>query len=52
MKTILKLSTAKRLRSDTESAELRLERLCVELSASPEPFGVYAEAVETGNLLS
>ena len=32
-------------------AERRLERLGIELPAPPEPFGVYAEAVQTGNLL-
>jgi enamine deaminase RidA (YjgF/YER057c/UK114 family) len=51
MKTILKSSPAKRFGSDTESAELRLKRLGIELPAPPEPFGVYAEAVQTGNLL-
>jgi hypothetical protein len=45
MKTALKPFTT------TESAELRLKRLGVELSALPEPFGVYAEGVQTGNLL-
>jgi enamine deaminase RidA (YjgF/YER057c/UK114 family) len=35
----------------TESAETRLKRLGIELPAPPEPFGVYAEAVQTGNLL-
>lgn len=43
METILKPSVA--------SAELRLERLGIELPAPPEPFGTYAEAVQTGNLL-
>ena len=51
MKTILKASPAKHLGSDTESAELRLKRLGIELPAPPEPFGVCAEAVQTGNLL-
>jgi enamine deaminase RidA (YjgF/YER057c/UK114 family) len=36
----------------TEStAEQRLRELRIELPAPPEPFGVYAEAVQTGNLL-
>lgn len=36
----------------TEStAELRLRELGVRLPAPPEPFGTYAEAVQTGNLL-
>jgi enamine deaminase RidA (YjgF/YER057c/UK114 family) len=33
------------------SADTRLKRLGIELPAPPEPFGVYAEAVQTGNLL-
>src|SRR5258708_144369 len=46
-----KSPTIKRLGSDAEGAELRLKRLGIELSVLPEPFGVYAEAVQTGNLL-
>ena len=33
------------------SAEQRLKQLGLRLPAPPEPFGAYAEAVETGNLL-
>src|SRR6267378_6743434 len=33
------------------TAEQRLEELGIELPAPPEPFGTYAEAVRTGNLL-
>jgi len=33
------------------SAEHRLTQLGITLPATPEPFGVYAEAVQTGNLL-
>jgi enamine deaminase RidA (YjgF/YER057c/UK114 family) len=33
------------------SAEQRLEELGIELPAPPEPFGTYAEVVQTGNLL-
>ena len=33
------------------SAEQRLKELGIELPAPPEPFGIYAEAVRTGNLL-
>jgi enamine deaminase RidA (YjgF/YER057c/UK114 family) len=33
------------------SAEQRLKELGIELPAPPEPFGIYAEAVQTGNLL-
>jgi enamine deaminase RidA (YjgF/YER057c/UK114 family) len=51
MKTILKSSRTERPYSGTEGAELRLKRLGVKLPEPPEPFGVYAEAVQTGNLL-
>src|ERR1700730_18387229 len=33
------------------SAEQRLKELGIKLPAPPEPFGFYAEAVQTGNLL-
>ena len=33
------------------SAEQRLQELAVELPAPPEPFGAYAEAIQTGTLL-
>jgi enamine deaminase RidA (YjgF/YER057c/UK114 family) len=33
------------------TAEQRLKQLGLKLPAPPEPFGVYAEAVQTGNLL-
>ena len=33
------------------SAEQRLQELGIELPTPPEPFGIYAEAVHTGNLL-
>jgi enamine deaminase RidA (YjgF/YER057c/UK114 family) len=33
------------------TAEERLRQLGLELPAPPEPFGIYAEAVQTGNLL-
>src|SRR6201998_3379907 len=33
------------------SAEQRLKELCITLPPPPEPFGTYAEAVQTGNLL-
>jgi enamine deaminase RidA (YjgF/YER057c/UK114 family) len=33
------------------SAEQRLSQLGIKLPAPPEPFGIYAEAVQTGNLL-
>jgi enamine deaminase RidA (YjgF/YER057c/UK114 family) len=34
-----------------DSAEQRLKNLFIQLSAPPEPFGIYVEAVQTGNLL-
>jgi hypothetical protein len=33
------------------SAEQRLKELGAELPVPPEPFGIYAEAVQAGNLL-
>ncbi len=33
------------------TAEQRIRQLGIELPTPPEPFGVYAEAVQTGNLL-
>jgi enamine deaminase RidA (YjgF/YER057c/UK114 family) len=33
------------------SAEQRLKEIGIELPAPPEPFGIYAEAIQTGNLL-
>ena len=33
------------------SAEQRLKELGIELPVPPEPFGIYVEAVQTGNLL-
>ena len=35
----------------TASAEQRLKELGIELPTPPQPFGEYAEAVQTGNLL-
>ena len=32
-------------------AEQRLKELGIQLAPGPEPFGIYAEAVQTGNLL-
>src|SRR5246127_4452458 len=37
--------------SQSTSAEQRLKDLGITLPASPEPFGTYVEAVQTGNLL-
>src|SRR6266852_9168578 len=33
------------------TTEQRLRQLGIELPTPPEPFGIYAEAVQTGNLL-
>jgi enamine deaminase RidA (YjgF/YER057c/UK114 family) len=38
-------------RARPASAEQRLKELGIKLPAPPEPFGTYAEAVQTGNLL-
>ena len=38
-------------RSRRTTAEQRLEQLGINLPTPPEPFGIYAEAVQTGNLL-
>jgi enamine deaminase RidA (YjgF/YER057c/UK114 family) len=37
--------------SHLATAERRLSQLGIKLPAPPEPFGIYAEAVQTGNLL-
>jgi enamine deaminase RidA (YjgF/YER057c/UK114 family) len=37
--------------SQSASAEQRLKELGIKLPMPPEPFGIYAEAVQTGNLL-
>src|ERR1700744_3819131 len=37
--------------ADLITAEGRLAKLGIQLPAPPEPFGTYAEAVQTGNLL-
>jgi enamine deaminase RidA (YjgF/YER057c/UK114 family) len=38
-------------KDQTAIAEQRLKELGIALPAPPEPFGIYAEAVQTGNLL-
>src|SRR5438552_2478826 len=38
-------------RSPLTGAEQRLKELGIELPSPPQPFGTYAEAVQTGNLL-
>jgi hypothetical protein len=37
--------------SPSGGAEQRLRELGIKLPAPPEPFGTYAEAVQTGNLV-
>ena len=37
--------------SNPTGAEQRLKELAIKLPAPPQPFGTYAEAVQTGNLL-
>ncbi|HLN03797.1 MAG TPA: RidA family protein [Bryobacteraceae bacterium] len=51
MKTALREQTVTRHGSRPASAEQRLKELGIDLPAPPEPFGTYAEAVQTGNLL-
>jgi enamine deaminase RidA (YjgF/YER057c/UK114 family) len=51
MNTNSKEEIATREVSRPASAEQRLKELGIELPAPPEPFGTYAEAVQTGNLL-
>jgi enamine deaminase RidA (YjgF/YER057c/UK114 family) len=46
-----KRQSVTRKRSGPPSAEQRLKELGIKLPAPPEPFGTYAEAVQTGNLL-
>jgi len=40
-----------REKSQPASAEQRLKELSIKLPEPPEPFGIYVEAVQTGNLL-
>jgi enamine deaminase RidA (YjgF/YER057c/UK114 family) len=47
----LKAETGTREGSRPTSADQRLKDLGINLPAPPEPFGTYAEAVQTGNLL-
>jgi enamine deaminase RidA (YjgF/YER057c/UK114 family) len=46
-----KRQTVTRKGSRPPRAEQRLKELGIKLPAPPEPFGTYAEAVQTGNLL-
>jgi enamine deaminase RidA (YjgF/YER057c/UK114 family) len=51
MNTTLKRQTVNSEGSRPSTAEERLKELGINLPAPPEPFGTYAEAVQTGNLL-
>jgi hypothetical protein len=51
MNTGLKQETVIREDARPISAEQRLKELGIELPTPPQPFGIYAEAVQTGNLL-
>src|SRR5258707_14769965 len=51
MKTDRKEKILKDDNSGTATAEQRLTQLGIKLPAPPAPFGIYAEAVQTGNLL-
>lgn len=46
-----KVQITKREDSQRASAEQRMTDLAINLPAPPEPFGIYAESVQTGNLL-
>src|SRR5205823_12483288 len=51
MATQMATQTATPESSRPASAEQRLKELGIKLPAPPEPFGIYVEAVQTGNLL-
>jgi len=51
MNTASKGQTVTREGSRSDSAEERLKELGIKLPLPPAPFGTYAEAVQTGNLL-
>jgi enamine deaminase RidA (YjgF/YER057c/UK114 family) len=51
MNTKLEQETATPEDARPVSAEQRLKELGIDLPAPPQPFGIYAEAVQTGNLL-
>lgn len=51
MNTNMKVKMAAGEVAKPASAEQRLKELGIVLPAPPEPFGTYAEAVQTGNLL-
>ena len=51
MNTDAKEKTLSGNSSRLATSEKRLRQLGIELPAPPEPFGIYAEAVQTGNLI-
>lgn len=51
MNTLASQQVAAGETSGQPSAEQNLKELAITLPAPPEPFGIYAEAVQTGNLL-
>jgi enamine deaminase RidA (YjgF/YER057c/UK114 family) len=51
MNTTAKNTSLSEESSRFATAEHRLKQLDIKLPAPPEPFGIYAEAVQTGNLL-
>jgi len=51
MNSTLKEKKVTREGSRPTGAEQRLKELGLDLPAPPQPFGIYAEAVQTGNLL-
>jgi hypothetical protein len=51
MNTNSKAQMAPRQGPGPANAEQRLNELGIKLPVPPEPFGIYAEAVQTGNLL-
>jgi enamine deaminase RidA (YjgF/YER057c/UK114 family) len=51
MNSTLKEKEVTREGSRPTGAEQRLKELGLDLPAPPQPFGIYAEAVQTGNLL-
>ncbi len=51
MNAISREQTGAQAGSGPATAEQRLKALGINLPTPPEPFGVYAEAVQTGNLL-
>jgi enamine deaminase RidA (YjgF/YER057c/UK114 family) len=42
---------ARTMKTDSNTAEQRFRQLGIKLPTPPEPFGIYTEAVQTGNLL-